>query len=490
MSDLLAQLRALVGDAHVLTGSDAAPFLTDWRKRFTGQAQAVVRPATAQQTAQVVALCAQTRTPIVPQGGNTGLVGGATPDATGQAIVLCLTRLNAIRSIDPVNNTLIAEAGCVLQTVQEAAAAQGRLFALSLAAEGSATLGGNLSTNAGGTQVLRYGSARDLCLGLEVVTAQGEIWHGLNTLHKNNTGYDLRNLLIGAEGTLGIITAACMKLYPMPRAQVVALAALNHVHDAVALLQLAQHHCGAGLTGFELFNSLCLELVESHFASHRSPFAQRHAQYVLIELSSHEDAAHTQHVLEVLLQQALEQHLVQDAVVAQSEAQGKALWQLRELISQAQALEGHNIKHDISLPISNIAAFVQNTDALLQQQFAGVRMVTFGHLGDGNLHYNCSAPDFGKRNIHAHFEAKMAENPHENCAITSDQAFLVHQPAIYALVHDQVHRYGGSFSAEHGVGQLKRGELLRYKDPVELQLMRVIKTALDPLNLFNPGKIL
>jgi FAD/FMN-containing dehydrogenase len=491
LADLLGQLRGVVGAPNVLTGTDAAPYCTDWRKRFTGQAQAVVRPANAQEVAAIVTLCAQTKTPVVPQGGNTGLVGGATPDASGNAIVLSLARMNRIRSIDTANNTLVAEAGCVLQTVQEAAAQVGRLFPLSLAAEGSATLGGNLSTNAGGTQVLRYGNARELCLGLEVVTPQGDIWNGLTALRKNNTGYDLRDLFIGAEGTLGIITAACVKLFALPRTQVTALAALNNVQDAVTLLGLAQAHCGPTLTGFELFSDFCLQLVEKHFAGHRSPFGPRHAYYALLEISDHEDENHAQGLLESLMQAALKRGLIQDAVVSQSVAQSRALWALRENISEAQAAEGKNIKHDISVPISNIAAFVQETDALLQQHFPGVRMVTFGHMGDGNLHYNCSEPAYGARTIHEPLEAKMAEKAHENCVLESaNNAFLEHQTAIYALVHDQVHKFGGSFSAEHGVGQLKRAEMPRYKSAVELQLMRVIKHALDPLNIMNPGKIL
>jgi FAD/FMN-containing dehydrogenase len=490
LAELIASLCNVVGTAHVLTGADAAPFLTDWRKRFTGNALAVVRPANTQEVAAVVAFCARTQTPIVPQGGNTGLVGGATPDTSGKALVISLARLNAVRSIDTANNTLIAQAGCTLQAVQEAAAAQQRLFPLSLAAQGSATIGGNLSTNAGGTQVLRYGNARELCLGLEVVTPQGEVWNGLNSLRKNNTGYDLRDLFIGAEGTLGIITAAALKLFAMPRAQVTALAALDTVEDAVALLLLAQEHCGPMLTAFELFSDFCLQLVEKHVPGQRAPFAHQHVHYALLEISDHEDATHAQSLLESLMQTALERGLIQDAVVAQSGAQSRALWALRENISEAQAAEGKNIKHDVSVPISNIAVFVRETDALLQQHFPGVRMVTFGHLGDGNLHYNCSAPDFGSRNIHAPLEAKVAENPHEICVLTSDTEFLAKQEAIYRLVHDQVHKHAGSFSAEHGVGQLKRAELARYKSAVELQLMRVIKQALDPLGIMNPGKIL
>ncbi len=468
-----AELARIVGEAHVLSGADAAPFLTDWRKRFTGAAQAVVRPADAQQVAQIVQLCAATRTPLVPQGGNTGLVGGATPDDSGTAMVIHLGRLNRIRSIDPLNNTVIAEAGVVLQTLQDAARDADRLFPLSLAAQGSATIGGNLSTNAGGTQVLRYGNARDLCLGLEVVTPQGEIWSGLTGLRKNNTGYDLRDLFIGAEGTLGIITAACLKLFPLPASSGTALAALQSVDDALRLLELAQRMAGPTLTGFELFNDLCLRLVEKHFSDHRTPFAQRHAHYLLIEISNHEGQEHTQALLERLLEAAFSANLVQDAVIAQSGKQAAELWELREHISEAQAAEGKNIKHDISVPISCIGDFVRETDALLQQQFPGVRMVSFGHLGDGNLHYNVSEPEVPHRNIGA-----------------ASGALLLQQPHVYCLVHDQVHKFGGSISAEHGIGQLKREELLRYKSATEMRLMHVIKNALDPLGIMNPGKVI
>jgi FAD/FMN-containing dehydrogenase len=467
LANLQANLRAIVGAEHVLTGAACGPFLTDWRGRYTGAAQAVVRPASTAQVAAVVALAAAGGVPIVPQGGNTGLVGGATPDATGNAIVLSLARLNRLRSLDPLNNTLVAEAGMVLQTVQQHAQEAGRLFPLSLASQGSATLGGNLATNAGGTQVLRYGNARELCLGLEVVTADGQVWDGLNALRKNNTGYDLRDLFIGAEGTLGIITAACMKLFPMPRAQGTALAALASLDDALRLLDLAQQHCGPTLTTFEVFNDLSLQLVERHFAPRRSPFGARHPQYVLLEISDHEDQAHALGLVEHLFERALQDGLVQDVVLAQSSTQRQQFWALRELISEAQAAEGKNIKHDISLPISGIGRFVTETDALLQSQFPGVRMVTFGHLGDGNLHYNVSPP-LGQ----------------------SHDTFLAQQGAINRLVHDAVSQCRGSISAEHGIGQLKQNELPRYKSAVEMALMARLKAAFDPAGLMNPGKLL
>ncbi len=463
----LAQCRATVGDAQVLTGDDMARFLTDWRGRFTGRALAVLRPADTAEVAALVRHCAQHRVPVVPQGGNTGLVLGSVPDAGGQAVVLSLSRLNRIRAVDAVNDTLTADAGCLLQQVQQAAAEAGRLFPLSLASEGSCTIGGNLSTNAGGTAVLRYGNARELTLGLEVVTAQGEVWDGLRGLRKDNTGYDLRDLFIGAEGTLGIITAAVLKLFALPAARATALFALGSPRDALALLSVARQRCDAALTGFELFSDVCLQLVEKHAGTLRSPFAARHPQYVLVEISDAESEAHAAALLESLAGMALERGLAADVVVAASLSQSAALWALREHISMAQAAEGKNIKHDIALPISRIADFVEQTDAELQRRFAGCRMVTFGHLGDGNLHYNVSAP-----------------------AGADDDEFLRRQPEVNLVVHDSVHRFGGSISAEHGLGALKRDEIRRYKSGTEMDMMMAIKRALDPLNLMNPGKVL
>ena len=463
---LLQRLRK-IGASRLLTApEDTAPYLTDWRGRFTGRAQAVVLPATTDEVAAIVSACAEHHTPVVPQGGNTGLVGGATPDTSGNAIVLSLKRLNRVREVDAINGTITVEAGCVLYDTQQAAHGAGQLFPLSLAAEGSATIGGNLSTNAGGTQVLRYGNARELALGLEVVLPSGEIWNGLRGLRKDNTGYDLRDLFIGAEGTLGVITAACLKTFPLPRAQVTALFALDGIAPALALLALAQSSAGPTLTAFEFFSATCLQLVTRHFPDQRSPFERAHAQHVLLQLSDHEDAEHAAGLLQALAEQALDKQLIADAAIAQSAAQSEALWKLRELISEAQAREGKNIKHDISVPISSIAKFIDETDALLSQRFPGVRMVTFGHLGDGNLHYNVSAPP------------DIAE-----------ERFLAHQPAIYECVHDQVTRFSGSISAEHGIGQLKRDENARYKSAVEMNLMRAIKRTLDPLNIMNPGKV-
>ena len=467
-ADFLAACRELLGDTHVLTeAGDMAPFLTDWRDRFTGVALAVLRPGSVEQVSAIMRACSQWAIPVVPQGGNTGLVLGSIPDASGTAVVLSLARLNTIRQIDPVNRTITVDAGCILQTIQEAATAAGCLFPLSLAAEGSCTIGGNLATNAGGTAVLRYGNTRELCLGLEVVTPQGEVWSGLRGLRKDNTGYDLRDLYIGAEGTLGVITGAVMKLYPQPKASITALAALPSPGHALRLLSLMQDHCGASLTGFELMSHYCLQLVAEQFAQLPRPFAQPHGQYVLLELSSSQSEVHAIELLEASIGAALENELIEDAVVASSVAQSEGLWQLREHIPLAQAQAGKNIKHDISLPISRIADFIAVTDVALEAAFPGCQLVCFGHLGDGNLHYNVAPP-----------------------AGMTDRDFLANQDAINRIVHDQVHGFGGSISAEHGVGALKKADLARYKSPLELQLMRAVKQALDPQNIMNPGKIL
>ena len=468
-SAFLAACAEIIGSAHVHTDPhDTAPYLTDWRNRYTGRARAVLCPANTAEVAALVKLAAQHKIALVPQGGNTGLAGGATPDTGGQQVVFSLRRLNHVRHIDPANHTATVDAGCILAEVQRVTCEAGMLFPLSLAAEGSCTIGGNLSTNAGGTAVLRYGNARELCLGLEVVTAQGEIWNGLRGLRKDNTGYDLRDLFIGAEGTLGIITAAVLKLYPLPAAQVTAMAALESPQAGLALLELAQRISGPLLTGFELMSDFCLQLVGRHFPALRYPFAERHPQVVLLELSDNESEVHARALFEQLMEIAFEEGIVTDAVVAENLTQSQAFWHLREHISLAQAEEGLNIKHDIAVPISQIAHFIDTTDALIAQAAPGARMVTFGHLGDGNLHYNVQAPAGG--------DAKR---------------FLDEfQYVINRVVHDSVDQHHGSISAEHGLGQLKGDESARYKSPVELALMQTIKQALDPHNLMNPGKVL
>ena len=472
MNDLLARLRAAVGAAQVLThedpGADLSAWEQDWRKRAHGRALAVVRPGSTAEVAAVVRACAEAGVSLVPQGGNTGLVVGSVPDDSGTQVVLSLTRMNRVRSLDPANLTITVEAGCVLQAVQDSAAQAGFLFPLSLAAEGSCTIGGNLATNAGGTQVVRYGNARDLCLGLEVVTAQGEVWNGLTGLRKDNTGYDLRDLFVGSEGTLGIITAATLKLYPQPAARLTAWAAVPSLEAAVGLLGLAHQQLGPGLTGFEVMGQFALSLVDKHFPQLRVPLWKDTPYCVLLENSDSEDEDHARHQFERLLEAALESGLVTDAVVAESLAQAQALWHIRESISLAQSQEGLNIKHDISLPVSRIPAFCAETDALLQREIPGVRLVNFGHLGDGNLHYNVQAPEGGDA-----------------------AAFLREQEGrVNELVFDAVRRYHGSISAEHGVGSLKVGHLVHHKDPVALSLMRSIKRALDPQHLMNPGRVI
>ena len=464
----LEQLRSICGPDHVLTEGDLSAWEVDWRKRSHGKALAVVRPGNTDEVAQVVKACVSARVSLVPQGGNTGLVVGSTPDDSGSQLVLSLQRLHAVREIDAANLTITVEAGCVLQHLQEAALQAGFLFPLSLAAEGSCTLGGNLATNAGGTQVLRYGNARDLCLGLEVVTAAGEVWHGLSGLRKDNTGYDLRDLYIGSEGTLGVITAATLKLYPLPAARLTAWAAVASMDEAVALLGLAQQHLGANLTGFEVMGQFALSLVVKHFAQLKVPFHDSAAFGVLLECSDQESEAHARAQFERLLEAALAKGCISDAVVAESLAQARQLWHVRESIPLAQAEEGLNIKHDISVPVSRIPEFVRSTDALLKQALPGVRLVNFGHLGDGNLHYNVQAP--------AGVDAAVFMRERED--------------VVNTLVFDAVQRFGGSISAEHGVGTLKVSKLEQHKSPVALSLMRSIKTALDPHNLMNPGKLL
>jgi len=463
---LLDELRACFAGRLLAQPDDTAPFLTDWRKRYTGTALGVAQPETTEDVAAIVRWCAKHGVAVVPQGGNTGLVGGGVPYESGRSLLLSLARMNRVRAVDTVNNTITVEAGVILQNLQQAARDAGRLFPLSLAAEGSCTIGGNLSTNAGGTQVLRYGNTRELCLGLEVVTPSGEIWNGLRGLRKDNTGYDLKDLYVGAEGTLGVITAATLKLYPLPVAQVTALAAVPDPQAAMRLLELAQARLAASLTGFELISDYCLTIVERHFAQCRRPMAQASPWYVLLESSDAESEAHAAERFEALCGEAFEAGIITDAAVAASIAQSRAFWTLRESVPEAQVLEGKNIKHDISVPISSIDRFIVETSARIENAYPGVRMVVFGHLGDGNLHFNVSpAPG------------------------VSPDAFMANEPALNRIVHDAVAAHGGSISAEHGLGRLKRDENVRYKSALEIELMRRIKQALDPQGIMNPGKV-
>lgn len=462
------RLTSLLGPAGVLgSAADMAPYLTDWRGNYTGKAICIARPSTAEETAAVVKLAREHGHPIVPQGGNTGMVGGSVPDTRGNAIVLSTQRLNRIRAIDITGNTLTAESGCILAHIQQAATEQDRFFPLSLAAEGSCTIGGNISTNAGGTQVVRYGNTRDQVLGLEVVMPSGEIWNGLRGLRKDNTGYDLKHLFIGAEGTLGVITAAVLKLAPLPRTRVTALVAVGSPEATLELFAHIRGAFGDRVEGFEYFSRLCLDFVLRHIPGTREPFAEPQPWHVLIELADTLQNAPLLEQLEEALAPLLESGLARDAVIASSETQAAELWRLREEIAEAQKREGKSIKHDISVPIARLPEFIGKADAALMRHFPGIRIVNFGHIGDGNLHYNCSMPA-----------------GEDNTRIFARAADVNH------VVYDLVTQVGGSISAEHGLGMLKREENANRKSPVELAAMRAIKQALDPGNLMNPGKVL
>lgn len=461
---LLQALTQRLGPRHVLTAPESmAAYLVEQRGLYQGQALAVVRPGTVEEVAGVVSACREQRIPIVPQGGNTGLVGGAVAQG---GIILALGRLNRIRELDPMNFTITVEAGCILQTVQEAAAQADRLFPLSLAAEGSCQIGGNLATNAGGTNVLHYGNARELVLGLEVVLADGRIWNGLSSLRKDNTGYALKDLFIGSEGTLGIITAAVLKLFPKPRQQQLALVGCDSAQQALQLLERLQAAAGDVLTGFEYMSRFSLDLVLQHIAGAQRPLPTDHGAYALVELTSPDATADLAGRLETVLGQALAEGIIEDAALAASEAQNQAFWQLRESIPEAQTREGGSIKHDVSVPVSRVADFIDAAAAACEQALPGLRICAFGHFGDGNIHFNLSQPVGMEK-----------------------RAFLQRWGEFNRIVHDIVVGLGGSISAEHGVGLLKREELRRYKDPVALDLMRALKQALDPLDLLNPGKV-
>ncbi len=466
----LATLRNAFQGRWFTDPADMAPFLTDWRRQWHGTALAVVQPERTEDVAAVVRWCQYMRVAVVPQGGNTGLSGGSVPGFDGRCIVLSLKRLNRVRALDADNNTLTLEAGVTLQTAQEVAAEAGRLFALSLAAEGSCTVGGNLATNAGGVHVLRYGTARELCLGLEVVTAEGEVWHGLHGLRKDNTGYDLRDLYIGSEGTLGVITAAVFKLHPLAGAQAVALWAAPSTAAATRVLHQALARCGAQLTAFELMNPLSIALVQRHVPGTTWPLREAAPWYVLMEVSTANEASCTQ-ALEDVLGPAMEVGDCCEAVLSHNEGQFRALWAWRENISEAQGAEGRTIKHDISLPISRIDAFIAAASTALARHHPALRLVVFGHLGDGNLHFNLSPPV-------------------DACSPTHAAAFLAQEPSVNTLVHDVVQAHGGSISAEHGLGVLRRDEAARRRDPVAHRLMLRLKAALDPHGLMNPGKVL
>ena len=469
MADLLLEkLRECVGESNVLTDADAmSSYLVDWRGRYRGTARAVVRPSSTSEVSSVVRACHEARVGMVPQGGNTGLCGGATPRDGEDVVVVSMARMRTIRRVDAADNSLVAEAGCTLAAVQAAADAHERLFPLSLASEGSCMIGGNIATNAGGVHVLRYGSMRQLVLGLEVVLPDGAVLDCLRSLMKDNTGYDLRQLFIGAEGTLGIVTAAVLKLFPRPQQRAVAWLSIEDPQTAITLLNALRQRFGERVSAFELVGRNALQLVLEHIQGARAPLTSVSEWAVLLELADVDATAPLQAMLEQEIASQFEAGVVLDAAIAANLSQCETLWALRENISEAQRIEGISVKHDISVPVSAIPRFLRAADAALQHDFPDIRIVAFGHVGDGNLHYNLS------------------------CADPNDNQILIEQtPRLNRLVHDIVAAHDGSISAEHGLGQLKRDEIVRYKSPGELSLMRQIKQTLDPLGLMNPGKLL
>ncbi|HYW03517.1 MAG TPA: FAD-binding oxidoreductase [Gammaproteobacteria bacterium] len=461
------RMRQMLGPKGWLDDAGSmAPYLREWRGLYHGRAAGVARPADTGQVAEVVRLCRDTGLKIVPQGGNTGLCGGASTHEDASEIILSLGRMNRIREIDAPNYTITAEAGCVLQQVQDAARGKDRLFPLSLAAQGSCQIGGNLSTNAGGTNVLRYGNTRDLALGLEVVLPDGRVWDGLTGLRKDNSGYDLKDLFIGAEGSLGVITAAVLKLYPLPRDVQVALVALEDLCSTVDLLGRLRDASGEAVTGFELIGRNALEFATRHVEGCRDPLDRAHPWYVLVELSSSRPDSGLRDVLEQALGQALEDGRITDAALAESEARGRELWQLRESIPEGQRREGASIKHDVSVPVSRVPELIRRATAEVERVLPGIRACPFGHFGDGNIHFNLTQPPD-----------------------MDPERFLARWDEFNRIVHDVVADLGGSFSAEHGIGRLKLGELTHYKPAVAVDLMRALKGALDPDDLLNPGKV-
>ncbi|QRM32142.1 FAD-binding oxidoreductase [Microvirga sp. VF16] len=453
-----------MGDKHVIVDpAEMEGYLVEERKLYRGTALAVVRPGSAEEVAFVVGECARANVAVVPQGGNTGLVGGGVPH---KGIVLSLARLDRIREVNAFNATITAEAGCILKAVQDAAKEVDCIFPLSLASEGSCRIGGNIATNAGGVNVLRYGNTRDLVLGLEVVLADGRIWNGLKGLRKDNTGYDLKNLFIGSEGTLGIITAAVLKLFPQPKTQVVAFVGCASPHAALNLFESLRQTMGDELTAFEFMPRFALEIVLKHAPGAVRPLSGDHAAYALIEVSSPDPELNLRELLEKALESAFESGTIEDATIAASETQNAALWHLRESLSDVQGLEGGSIKHDVSVPVSEVADFIVTASRVCEEVLPGVRVCAFGHFGDGNIHFNLTQP-------------VDMEKP----------LFLAQWERFNRIVHDIVHAMNGSISAEHGVGLIKRDELARYKDPVALDLMKTLKRALDPQNILNPGKV-
>jgi len=468
LGGLVDGLKAIVGADAVFTEElERAPYETDWRDQYHGRAAAIVKPASTDEVSRVVKFLAARRIAIVPQGGNTSMCGGSVPDTSGTQVVVNLSRMNRVRNVDAANNAMTVEAGCVLAALQETADTHGRLFPLSLGAEGSCEIGGNLSTNAGGTGVLRYGNTRELVLGLEVVLPDGTVWDGLRALRKDNTGYDLKHLFVGAEGTLGIITAAVVKLFPKPRSQATAIVAVADPHAALTLLAFLRDRVGERVTGFELISRICLDLVFRHIPNTRDPFAKPYRWYVLVELSDSTPDGALAALFEEALGEAAESGRIADGAIAASGAQRAEFWKLRESISEAQKADGVSIKHDVSVPVSRVPELIDRAGAELARTFPDIRIVAFGHLGDGNIHYNCSKSE--------RQEAKQ---------------FFAESPAVNHVVYEVVKSLGGSISAEHGLGALKVDEITRYKGSVELEMMRAIKRTLDPHGLMNPGKVI
>jgi FAD/FMN-containing dehydrogenase len=467
-SEALARLQKLLGDKGFI--ADAAgmePFLREERGTYHGAAKAVLRPASTEEVAACVKICAEAKLPIFPQAGNTGLAGGAVPWEDGRGVVLSVARMNRVRDIDPIDYSITVEAGVILAEVQKAAEAVDRLFPLSLGAEGSCQIGGNISTNAGGIQVLRYGNTRSLVLGLEVVLPDGRVWHGLRALRKDNTGYDMKQLFIGAEGTLGIVTAATLRLFPLPKSVETAFLGLTRVEDAMELFSRARRASGDQLTAFELISRFGIDMALKHVSGIIDPLPTKFPWHVLLEVSSSEPQSGLLEILERFLSDSMEAGLIKDGVIAKSGAQARDLWRIREGLVEAQKYEGASVKHDISVPVSKVATFITGAHAAIEAWMPGIRPNAFGHVGDGNIHYN----------VHQPIAAEKA-------------AFLARQEELNRIVHDIAVGLNGSISAEHGIGRLKVGELAHYKEPLELEMMRRVKQALDPGGIMNPGKIL
>lgn len=465
---LIERFASIVGPGNAVTDqAEIAPHLVETRGLYHGASPLLLKPGSTEEVAAILKLATETGTAIVPQSGNTGHVGGQTPREDGEDVLLSLSRMNRIREVDLSANAITVDAGCILEQVHEAARAHDRLFPLSLGSQGSCMIGGNLSTNAGGTQVLAYGNMRQLCLGLEVVLPTGEIWNGLRKLKKDNTGYDLRDLFIGAEGTLGIITGAVLKLFPLPRGHQVAFAGLDSAEDALRFFEMASAVCGPSLTGFELMVRLGVEFTVRHIPGVRDPLSEAYPWYVLVDISTFDSEESAERMMTTLLERAFEEGVIRDAAVATSTAQARAFWHLRESMSEAQKPEGGSIKHDVSVPVSSIPAFMREAEQAVTAFIPGARICAFGHMGDGNIHYNISQPVGADK-----------------------QAFILRWREVNEIVHGLVLKFNGSISAEHGIGQLKRDELASIRPAIEMDLMRRIKRAFDPANIMNPGKVI